>query len=79
MIADGRLDPLHAYGTINCNGVDPKGEMCGVTTTCGLAWKIPGRVGDCPILGAGLYVDGEVGPRARPAAARPTCSAWPRS
>jgi N4-(beta-N-acetylglucosaminyl)-L-asparaginase len=32
-----------------------------VTTTSGLAWKIPGRVGDSPILGAGLYVDGEVG------------------
>ena len=39
----------------------PKGEICGVTTTSGLAWKIPGRVGDSPILGAGLYVDGEVG------------------
>jgi N4-(beta-N-acetylglucosaminyl)-L-asparaginase len=32
-----------------------------VTTTSGLAWKIPGRVGDSPILGAGLYVDGAVG------------------
>ena len=39
----------------------PQGEICGVTTTSGLAWKIPGRVGDSPILGAGLYVDGEVG------------------
>jgi N4-(beta-N-acetylglucosaminyl)-L-asparaginase len=36
-------------------------EFCGVTTTSGLAWKIPGRVGDSPILGAGLYVDGDVG------------------
>jgi len=35
--------------------------VCGVTTTSGLAWKIPGRVGDSPILGAGLYVDGEIG------------------
>ena len=35
--------------------------MCGITTTSGLAWKIPGRVGDSPILGAGLYVDNEVG------------------
>jgi len=49
------------YGTINCNGVNPRGEICGVTTTSGLAWKIPGRVGDSPILGTGLYVDGEVG------------------
>ena len=39
----------------------PKGEVCGVTTTSGLAWKIPGRLGDSPILGAGLYVDGDVG------------------
>ena len=32
-----------------------------MTTTSGLAWKIPGRIGDSPILGAGLYVDNEVG------------------
>lgn len=49
------------YGTINCDGVNARGEICGVTTTSGLAWKIPGRVGDSPILGAGLYVDGDVG------------------
>lgn len=61
MIADGLLDPLHVYGTINCNAINAKGEICGVTTTSGLAWKIPGRVGDSPILGAGVYVDGEVG------------------
>ena len=61
MVADGLLDPFHVYGTINCDGVSPKGDVCGVTTTSGLAWKIPGRVGDSPILGAGLYVDGEVG------------------
>jgi N4-(beta-N-acetylglucosaminyl)-L-asparaginase len=61
MVADGLLDPEHIYGTINCDGVNPKGEICGVTTTSGLSWKIPGRVGDSPILGAGLYVDGQVG------------------
>ena len=61
MIAEGLIDPVHFYGTINCNGVNAKGEVCGVTTTSGLAWKIPGRVGDSPILGAGLYVDGDVG------------------
>jgi N4-(beta-N-acetylglucosaminyl)-L-asparaginase len=61
MVADGLIDRDHFYGTINCNGISPKGEICGVTTTSGLAWKIPGRVGDSPILGAGLYVDGEVG------------------
>jgi N4-(beta-N-acetylglucosaminyl)-L-asparaginase len=61
MIDEGLIDPQHYYGTINCNGVNTKGEVCGVTTTSGLAWKIPGRVGDSPILGAGLWVDGEVG------------------
>ena len=61
MIAEGWVDPNHFYGTINCNGVNARGDVCGVTTTSGMAWKIPGRVGDSPILGAGLYVDGEVG------------------
>jgi N4-(beta-N-acetylglucosaminyl)-L-asparaginase len=61
MVAEGLIDPDHSYGTINCNGVNAKGEVCGVTTTSGLPWKIPGRVGDSPIFGAGLYVDGEVG------------------
>lgn len=61
MVAEGLIDPDHFHGTINCNGVNAKGEVCGVTTTSGLAWKIPGRVGDSPILGAGLYVDGEIG------------------
>ena len=59
--AEGLIDPEHYYGTINCDGINAKGEICGVTTTSGLAWKIPGRAGDSPILGAGLYVDGEVG------------------
>src|SRR5262252_2491325 len=61
MVAEGKIDPEHLWGTINCNGVNSRGEVCGVTTTSGLAWKIPGRVGDSPILGAGLYVDGAVG------------------
>jgi N4-(beta-N-acetylglucosaminyl)-L-asparaginase len=61
MMEEGWVDPNHFYGTINCDGVNAKGEICGVTTTSGLAWKIPGRVGDSPILGAGLYVDGEIG------------------
>lgn len=61
MMAEGLVDPNHFYGTINCNGVNASGQVCGVTTTSGLAWKIPGRVGDSPIIGAGLYVDGEVG------------------
>jgi len=48
-------------GTINCLAVNEKGDISGTTTTSGLAWKIPGRVGDSPIIGAGLFVDGEVG------------------
>src|SRR5688500_4758339 len=61
-----RTDPSHfpppdtRYGTINCNGVNANGDVCGVTTTSGLAWKIPGRIGDSPILGAGLWVDNDI-------------------
>jgi N4-(beta-N-acetylglucosaminyl)-L-asparaginase len=61
MVAEGLIDREHYYGTINCDGINSKGEICGVTTTSGLAWKIPGRIGDSPILGAGLYVDAAVG------------------
>ncbi len=61
MVREGLIDPDHYWGTINCDAINARGEICGVTTTSGLAWKIPGRVGDSPILGAGLYVDGEVG------------------
>jgi N4-(beta-N-acetylglucosaminyl)-L-asparaginase len=61
MATEGLIDENHIYGTINMNGVNAKGDICGVTTTSGLAWKIPGRLGDSPILGAGLYVDGNVG------------------
>ena len=48
-------------GTITCCAVDLAGNISGVTTTSGLSFKIPGRVGDSPIIGAGLYVDNEVG------------------
>jgi N4-(beta-N-acetylglucosaminyl)-L-asparaginase len=48
-------------GTINCLALNSRGEMSGVTTTSGLAWKIAGRVGDSPIIGAGVYVDQEIG------------------
>jgi N4-(beta-N-acetylglucosaminyl)-L-asparaginase len=57
MIREGWIQPDHYFGTINCNGLNAGGDLCGVTTTSGLAFKIPGRVGDSPILGAGLYVD----------------------
>ena len=61
MIRDGLIPAESFWGTVNCDGISPRGEICGVTTTSGLSWKIPGRAGDSPILGAGLYVDGEVG------------------
>jgi N4-(beta-N-acetylglucosaminyl)-L-asparaginase len=48
-------------GTIPCMAVNEKGDISATTTTSGLAWKIPGRVGDSPIIGAGCSVDNEVG------------------
>ncbi len=48
-------------GTIHCSSINEKGEMSGATTTSGLAWKIPGRAGDSPIIGAGSYTDQDVG------------------
>ena len=51
----------HTSGTINLNAVAPNGDIASVTTTSGLSWKIPGRVGDSPIIGAGQYCDNEIG------------------
>ena len=51
----------HSYGTINMNAVNANGDISSVTTTSGLSWKIPGRIGDSPIIGAGQYCDNEVG------------------
>ena len=51
----------HTYGTINMNAVTASGDIASVTTTSGLSWKIPGRVGDSPIIGAGQYCDNDVG------------------
>jgi N4-(beta-N-acetylglucosaminyl)-L-asparaginase len=61
MLAEGLIREENLHGTINCNAINSKGDICGVTTTSGLSWKMPGRVGDSPILGAGLYVDGGIG------------------
>ena len=79
MVKDGLIEFDHFWGTINCDGVSPKGEICGVTTTSGLAWKIPGRVGDSPILGAGSTSTGRSARRARPGAARRTSTTSARS
>jgi len=60
--SDARSRPYpFTYGTINCCALNARGDISGVTTTSGLSYKIPGRVGDSPIIGAGLYVDNEVG------------------
>ncbi|MFN0156440.1 MAG: N(4)-(beta-N-acetylglucosaminyl)-L-asparaginase [Bacteroidota bacterium] len=58
----GLFEPYHRNtGTIHCSGLDLHGNLSCVTTTSGLAFKIPGRVGDSPIIGAGLYLDNTVG------------------
>jgi N4-(beta-N-acetylglucosaminyl)-L-asparaginase len=57
-------DPVRikfATGTINMDAVNAAGDMSSVTTTSGLSWKLPGRIGDSPIVGAGQYCDNTVG------------------
>lgn len=61
MIRDGLIDIQRYWGTIVCAGVNAAGDVCAVNSSSGLAWKIPGRTGDAAILGAGLYVDNEIG------------------
>lgn len=66
-IAPGaRAEAIHKVlfpptGTIHCSVLNKKGEISGITTTSGLAWKLSGRLGDSPIIGAGCYTDQEVG------------------
>jgi len=48
-------------GTIHCSALNDKGEISGCTTTSGLSFKLPGRLGDSPIIGAGCYTDQDVG------------------
>jgi N4-(beta-N-acetylglucosaminyl)-L-asparaginase len=48
-------------GTITCLALNERGEISGVTSTSGHAWKLPGRVGDSPLIGCGLFVDSDVG------------------
>ena len=57
--ADGKVSMT--TGTINMNAVNARGDISSITTTSGLSWKIPGRVGDSPIIGAGQYCDNAVG------------------
>jgi N4-(beta-N-acetylglucosaminyl)-L-asparaginase len=58
---DWKGDLSEYYGTINVLAMDAQGNISGVTTTSGLSFKIPGRVGDSPIIGDGLYLDNDIG------------------
>jgi len=60
-LPDNLRGVVWTHGTINCLAIDAAGRLAGVTTTSGLSWKLPGRVGDSPIIGAGLYVDNDIG------------------
>jgi N4-(beta-N-acetylglucosaminyl)-L-asparaginase len=60
-VPTGEAFPVRPTGTINLDIVNAHGDLSSVTTTSGLAWKIPGRVGDSPIIGAGQYTDNDVG------------------
>ena len=60
--SDAREGPVNwTHGTINMNAVNARGDVSSCTTTSGLSWKVPGRVGDSPIIGAGEYTDNTVG------------------
>lgn len=60
-VPQGAVFPRPPTGTINCNVVGATGDISSCTTTSGLAWKIPGRLGDSPIHGAGQYTDNDIG------------------
>jgi len=60
-VSDKEPMMVRPTGTINMDLVNEKGEISSITTTSGLAWKIPGRAGDSPIVGAGQYTDNEIG------------------
>lgn len=53
-------DGHRPWGTIHCSAVNGKGEISAVTTTSGLFFKVPGRVGDSPLPGCGCYADNDV-------------------
>jgi N4-(beta-N-acetylglucosaminyl)-L-asparaginase len=62
LLAEAIENAIHPpHGTINCIAMNATGEMSAVTTTSGMAWKIPGRLGDSPVIGGGLFLDQDVG------------------
>ena len=66
-------------GTIHCSALNEKGEMSGVTTTSGLAYKLPGRLGDSPVIGAGCYTDQDVGSAGATGSGEKTSRWWART
>ena len=63
-LKDAKYQPIiniENHDTIGLLAIDKKGDIAGACTTSGLAWKMHGRVGDSPIIGAGMFVDNEVG------------------
>ena len=58
---DGDIRIRFTTGTINMNAVNSAGDLSSVTTTSGMSWKLDGRLGDSPIVGAGQYCDNTVG------------------
>jgi len=61
MVREGLIPERSHWGTVHVSAINAGGDICAVTSTSGLAFKIAGRVGDSPILGAGIYVDNDVG------------------
>ena len=63
-LKDSKYKPIinvENHDTIGLLAIDQKGNISGACTTSGLAWKMHGRVGDSPIIGAGMFVDNEIG------------------
>jgi N4-(beta-N-acetylglucosaminyl)-L-asparaginase len=60
-VPQGEVFPRPPTGTVNCNVINARGELSSCTSTSGRAWKIPGRLGDSPIHGAGQYTDNDIG------------------
>jgi len=73
MMWEGLIPEGSFWGTISCHGIGPNGAMAGMTSTSGTAWKIPGRAGDSPVIGAGsgMFDNGRRVRRLRPVAAKP--------
>ncbi|MCC6677106.1 MAG: N(4)-(beta-N-acetylglucosaminyl)-L-asparaginase [Phycisphaerales bacterium] len=62
LLLPGSTSPIpYTTGTVHCAALTAAGDLGATTSTSGLSWKIPGRVGDSPIIGAGMYVANDIG------------------